>query len=253
MALSDLTETDLAIGKGGSKYTYEQKVMAVATFFVEQNLRKTAEAVNVPYDTVRSWKARAPWWPKVMREVQKEHKDKFCSDLYRVVGTGLKKAIDGLENGDEQLSVDYKTVHEVDEDGNKITRKERIVYRDRVPVKAKDAMIIAATAQDKLERLENGGLLEEAETINDKLNRIADTLESRFQQFARTYDNDIEDAEIIEDGGRLEETSGSEVMEETTREDRGSSSEGADQEEKEKEEEVALAGRYGDFEVIPDG
>jgi hypothetical protein len=96
-------------------------------------------------------------------------------------------------------------------------------------------------------------LLEEAETINDKLNRIADTLESRFQQFARTYDNDIEDAEIIEDGGRLEETSGSEVMEETTREDRGSSSEGADQEEKEKEEEVALAGRYGDFEVIPDG
>lgn len=221
MALSDLTEADLHVGKGGSKYTYEQKVMAVATFFVEQNMKKVSEITGIDYSVIRAWKTRSVWWPKVMQEIQKEHKDQFCSDLYKVVGTALGEVQDRLKHGDERLSVEHEWVEtgEVDADGKPVKRKQRVVYRDREKIKGKDAMIIAATAQDKLERFETGGLLEETEGLNERLSRIADTLEKTFREVeGKTIEGEIADAEIIEYGGEektegLGEAAGGEVME----------------------------------------
>ena len=91
--------------------------------------KKASAASGVPWQTIAFWKNSAPWWDEMCAKLTMEMEEQYRAGWRKVLGGSLEAIEDRLLNG------------------NHVMTKEGIV---RIPVQAKDAVVIAGIACDKL-------------------------------------------------------------------------------------------------------
>jgi hypothetical protein len=121
----------------GSKYTNEQRIDAVVNYMVLGTLSKASEACGIPLTTLYDWK-KTEWWEPLAVEARNEKEDEHHAAFSRIIDKATKRVEDALEHGETKL-VKTKNGYE-----------ER-----RVPVGAKDSLMIAAISYDKKRLSEN--------------------------------------------------------------------------------------------------
>lgn len=129
-------EANKAAGKAvGNKnhYTDKEKMEAACAFAVTGNSRRTAELVNVPEGTIRSWKT-TEWWNEIQSRILKEQDEELDTKLTKLIDKAVDEVNDRLGEGD------YVYNPKLD----KLIRK---------PVGAKDLAITSAVLVDKRQLL----------------------------------------------------------------------------------------------------
>ena len=121
----------------GNKYTNEQRIEAVVNYMVQGTLSKASEICRIPLTTLYDWK-QTEWWDALAEEVRSQKEEEHHAGFSRIIEAAIKRAEDALEHGDTKL-VKIKDGYE-----------ER-----RVPVGARDALMIAAISYDKKRLSEN--------------------------------------------------------------------------------------------------
>jgi hypothetical protein len=138
---NEMTETYLTVFDGcdfsGSKHTNQDRLDALVNYMVLGTYAKAGKATGIPASTIRDW-ARTDWWAALSAEVRSEKEDEFRAGFTEIIVKAIDQAKDALEHGEVKL---VKT-----KDGY----EER-----RVPVGAKDSVMVAAISYDKLRLSEN--------------------------------------------------------------------------------------------------
>lgn len=111
-----------------SPYSDEQRREAVIHYLASGKYSITAKRTGIPITTICYWR-NSDWWDDVAASVRAGLEDESRAKLQAITHKALDSAIDRLDNGETYVS-----------------KGEQI----RVPVKARDAMLIAAMAYDKL-------------------------------------------------------------------------------------------------------
>jgi hypothetical protein len=149
----------------GSKYSNPQRIEAAVTYMVHGSLAKTSKAFRIPITTLYDWK-KSEWWVPLTDEVRHEKEDEFRAGFSGIIETALFRAKDALGHGDTKL----------------VKTKEGYEER-RVPVSAKDAMVMAAIAYDKLRLSENLPTTitqsENSKSLQAQLEELSDRLDER--------------------------------------------------------------------------
>lgn len=121
-------------------YTDEERESAVRTYLALGSYVKAGEALGMCWQAIALWKHRDPvWWEETVAKIQMELEEQYRAGWRNVLSSALSVMQDRLENGNHKLVQVGK-----DENGKVITE---IV---RVPVEAKDAVVIGGIACDKL-------------------------------------------------------------------------------------------------------
>ena len=107
----------------------ETVLTVAAHYIVNGNAEAAGEAAGVPPRTVRYWRQHADWWGPLIDALRAEKSDELDAQMTGVVHGAIQAVKDRLENGDYKL----------DREGN----------IKRVPVSARDAMLVSAIAFDK--------------------------------------------------------------------------------------------------------
>lgn len=146
----------------GQHLTPEERETAVRTYLALGSYVKAGAALGIAWQTIALWKNRDPaWWDETVAKVQMELEEQYRAGWRNVLSSALSVMQDRLENGNHKLVQVGK-----DADGNVVTQ---IV---RVPVEAKDAVVIGGIACDKL-RVSMGlpsritGKVEDNDRLND--------------------------------------------------------------------------------------
>lgn len=122
------------------QYTEEERESAVRTYLALGSYVKAGEALGMCWQAIALWKHRDPvWWEETVAKIQMELEEQYRAGWRNVLSSALSVMQDRLENGNHKLVQVGK-----DENGKVITE---IV---RVPVEAKDAVVIGGIACDKL-------------------------------------------------------------------------------------------------------
>ncbi len=121
----------------GSQYSNEQRIEAVTHYLIMGALARASRACDIPLTTLHDWK-KTEWWGALAESIRSEKEDEHHAAFSRIIDKATKRAEDALEHGETKL---VKT-----KDGY----EER-----RVPVGAKDALMIAAISYDKKRSSEN--------------------------------------------------------------------------------------------------
>ena len=153
---------------GGSKYSNEQRIEAVVNYMVQGTLAGASKACGIPLTTLYDWK-QTEWWESLAEEVRSQKEEEHHAGFSRIIEAALKRVEYALEHGESKL---VKT-----KDGY----EER-----RVPVGAKDALIMAGISYDKKRLSEN---LPTSITQSDGAKSIQTKLEElseRMQEQERT-------------------------------------------------------------------
>lgn len=144
------------------RYTPEEREAGVRAYLALGSYKKAGEATGICHQAIGLWKHRDPvWWDETVAKVQMELEEQYRAGWRNVLSSALSVMQDRLENGNHKLVQVGK-----DEDGNVVTQ---IV---RVPVEAKDAVVIGGIACDKL-RVSMGlpsrivGKAEDNDRLND--------------------------------------------------------------------------------------
>lgn len=120
-------------------YTEEQKVLAVSCYLSAGSYRKAQELCGVKWQAIAQFKHRDPqWWQDTVDKLNAELEEQYRAGWRSVLVKSLDVMQDRLEHGNHQL-IQFKG-----KDGSVETRLER------VPVPAKDAVVIGGIAADKL-------------------------------------------------------------------------------------------------------
>lgn len=120
-------------------YTEEQKRLAVSCYLASGSYEKAEKLCGVKWQTIAQWKNRTPdWWDETVASLNAEMEEQYRAGWRGVLSKSLDVMQDRLENGNHQL-IQFKGA-----DGKVETRLER------VPVPAKDAVVIGGIAADKL-------------------------------------------------------------------------------------------------------
>lgn len=129
----------------GQHLTAEERETAVRTYLAVGSYKKAAELLGTPerpfcWQTIALWKHRDPaWWEETVAKVQLEMEEQYRAGWRNTLTSALSVMQDRLENGNHKLVQVGKG-----EDG----KIETAIVR--VPVEAKDAVVIAGIAADKL-------------------------------------------------------------------------------------------------------
>ena len=124
----------------GEHYTPEQREEIVRTYLALGSYKKAAAALGISWQAIALWKHRDPvWWEETVAKIQTELEEQYRAGWRNVLSSALTVMQDRLENGNHKLVQVGK-----DGDGNIQTQ---IV---RVPVEAKDAVVIGGIAADTL-------------------------------------------------------------------------------------------------------
>lgn len=204
MSLADITDNQLGLLRPGAKYTREQRITAVTVWVSKGSLKEAAEAANVPYNMVNSWKQKAPWWPVVARELKLEQREVFSGKMRAIMFDAADLVHDRVKNGDIRVS----TITNKNPDGTKTVKE----VQTRRPLSARDAMLIYSLAQDKQIVLENQTHEEEdRETVRDMQKKLLGILESRFKEMrgSKLIEGEIIDGEIKDASGLVSSGAGS--------------------------------------------
>lgn len=127
------------MGEQRHHYTEEEREQAVRAYLALGTYRKAGELTGVTWQAIALWKHRDPqWWDETVAKIQAELEEQYRAGWRNVLSAALNVMQDRLENGNHQL-ITFKNA-----EGKVETRLER------VPVPAKDAVVIGGIAADKL-------------------------------------------------------------------------------------------------------
>lgn len=147
-----------------SPYSDEQRKEAVRCYLVTGECEAATKLCGVPAQTINHWKLHATWWDEVSLEVCLELEEKYRAGWRGALSGALDIMQDRLAHGNVAVHLG-KPVYETNEAGEKVAV--------RVPIPAKDAIVIGAIAQDKL-RLSLGlpSRIVAREADDDRLSRL---------------------------------------------------------------------------------
>ena len=129
------------------------------------NLRETALATGVGYETLKLWKLQN-WWKDLVLEIRDEDVGKLGANLQKIIEKSLRTVEDRLDKGEFQY--DPKT-------GKAI----------RIPIKANIALKVTTELMTKQEKLRAEPVkLEIEKTIDARLAKLAD----EFSRFSKATD-----------------------------------------------------------------
>jgi hypothetical protein len=111
-------------------YTDEHKELAVRAYLAMGTYDKASAVCGVPRSTIAWWRQKAPWWDDLAAKVHQEMEETYRAGWRGVLEKALDQIADRVANGNWVLSRD-----------GTITR---------VPVSARDLILVAGIAQDKL-------------------------------------------------------------------------------------------------------
>lgn len=189
--MSNLTDSPIAkarktsnkrrpVSAEGRHWSDGQKLEACTTYFLlGGNLSLTGKKLNIPYETLKSWK-KSEWWKDLETEIRSEERLTLSSKLRNLMEASFVEVEDRLKNGDWIYD-----------------QKEGVLRRK--PVSMRDASklaIDAATLRQKMEINENHTVA--IEHIEDKLAKLAKTF-SDLAQGKRLNTGPVEDIEYVEE------------------------------------------------------
>lgn len=114
--------------RNSSPYSDEQRREAVIQYLSCGKYSITSERTGIPLSTIRDWR-ESEWWDDVAASVRTAVEDETRAKLSAITHEALDKTLSALTDGEQHM-----------------TRHGPVT----LPVKAKDAMLIAAMAYDKL-------------------------------------------------------------------------------------------------------
>lgn len=119
----------------GDHYSDEQREEAVRAYLALGSYEKAAQVVGMTKEAIAVWRHRHPdQWEELVQKVQCDMEEKYRAGWRGVLSNALDVMQDRLANGN------HKAVRDRDGEYTMI----------RVPVEAKDAIVIAGIAADKL-------------------------------------------------------------------------------------------------------
>lgn len=110
------------------KHPRDKIVEAVTRWIVTGNMHAVERQMKIPRQTMMSWK-KMEWWDPLVDAIRAEKSEELDAILTGVIHKAVGEVAERLENGDSRIGKDNKVV--------------------RVPVSARDAMMISAIAFDK--------------------------------------------------------------------------------------------------------
>lgn len=151
--------------RSSTKWTAKDKMKAVMSYLITASTWQAGELTGIPVSTIKLWRTESAWWPKALEYARSAKKEALVSKLGEIVDLSHKAVVDRLQHGDYKY--DSKTGDQY-----------------RLPVSAKDAMLIADKAQDKgmVLRGEATNITEKRQTQDSLLRTIADKLEEAIKK-----------------------------------------------------------------------
>ena len=142
-----------------NQYTDEVKRGVIASYVVHGNQSEVARVANIPRKTVNEW-CKSSWGLELISQIRHENGDEMISGFTNIIKRALKTTMDRLDTGDYVgLDSEGKTLYK--------------------PVSARDSIVIAGIATDKMRLLSNQAT---SITVTDSaLTKISEQL----QQFTR--------------------------------------------------------------------
>lgn len=164
--LNELIDFDLG---SSVKYTDDQKLHAVVVWLLTRNMNMVSAETGIPLDSLKHYKYRTDWWPRVEQAVKVLKNEEMDRKLSDVVDYAMDEIFDRLENGEEVVL----------KDGTKVRKK----------VGAKDLMTILGISYDKraLLRGDPTARIEKKDNV-DQINKLAE----QFQKIANQNAYSIE-------------------------------------------------------------
>ncbi len=126
-------------------WTKKKKLEFIKSWLQTGNMRESAILLNIPYITVKTWKAQ-PWFQEMVDQVREEHVQKLDGKLSAIIEKSLEETVDRLENGDSIL--DSKT-------GKVIKVKPKLHIVNKVANDLLDKQMKLRDTKDKVRSLEN--------------------------------------------------------------------------------------------------
>ena len=143
----------------GGLWSEKKKHEAVCLYVSGLPMTQIAVEINVPYYTIREWRA-SKWWEDIVKDIRSEDAQKLDAKLTKILDKSLETVMDRLENGD--YIYDQKT--------GKIRQ---------TPVKLRDTVHAMNTVMDKrqLIRKEPTKIVEQQSSA-DQLKELAKQFEA---------------------------------------------------------------------------
>lgn len=155
-------------------FSDSQKLEAVQCWLITGNLKQTAAALSIPYDTVKVWRY-SNWWKELVDEIKSENSIKLTNRLKTIAAKALDVTEDRLENGD-------------------FIYDQKLGQMVRKPVGAAVSHRIAAdliTQADKLEHRPEQLIAEQ------KTQEALNKLQATFEDFVKNRNKSIEVTDVI--------------------------------------------------------
>ncbi len=145
----------------GSKYTDEDRKLAVVEYVVTGNLQRVSDNTGIPLSTVHSW-SKLDWWETLSGEVRSEKSAELDAKMTELIDISFEQAKDRVLDGDFRVGKDGKLL--------------------RVPMSGRDLVIAGATVYDKqrLHRNQPTSIRGDGETM--------ESLGEKFKQLSRQWE-----------------------------------------------------------------
>lgn len=144
-------------------YDDDKRREVVALYLNYGKVKKVSEISGIPIHVIKHW-VKSEWWDTVAQGVRASVESSVRAKLSAVSTFALNETLDRLEHGDVKL----------DAKGN----------QHRVPVGARDTMLIAAMAYDKLRLSLNlpGKITDQGlgKTLAEQLSRLSDHMNAKI-------------------------------------------------------------------------
>lgn len=132
----------------GKERSPEEREEAVRAYLATGDCAKAAKLTGLPERTIQTWRTAA-WWDEVAARVCQELEEAYRAGWRGCLSGALDVMQDRLEKGNYATDRG-RPCYETEADGTFKRDAEGRLIPIRVPVPAKDAIVIAGIAQDKL-------------------------------------------------------------------------------------------------------
>lgn len=154
-----------AVGAVKKRWSDSQKTEAVQMYMVLGSLKLVAGALQIPFDTLKVWKA-SEWWKNLEGDLRVQEDLQLSARLTKIVNRSYDVIEDRLENGDFVY----------DQKSGKMRRK---------PVNMRDAHKVAVDLIDKKDMLIERHIRGETVTT-DKIEKTLADLAANFAKIANS-------------------------------------------------------------------
>lgn len=170
--------------KNNKSWPESMRRKAVKTWLQNGSVVLTAKILNIPFDTMESWRYRSSWWKDYVRQYREEADAGMAAKIEKLLEKSVNELEDRVNNGDEVF--DSKTGE-----------------TKRVKMKARDLNNTIKVISDRHDVLTDRAAkeTESTEQINEKLSKLADA----FTRFAKkgslvhnTSMENVEDVPFVE-------------------------------------------------------